>query len=165
MLRILKSIALSTLSLLLVSTVFINPISADFTPYVSVIPCDKELHLNIRRVGGTYTEVVKYTGRFLQPGSTGSVSSTQSFSVSNSRTFNLIPELISFGQSSTYSASLTSTTSFTNTSSQFVEIVGFGVYYNYSVDVYIVVGSGTCNANPQVQTYKVYAGTSWGLNY
>lgn len=153
-------ITIFVLTLFLGLSAFTNSIKADgqISPYAVVVPCSGSF--NSLTKTGVGSSIAKSTGIMYVNGSTATVTQTHTVTLSNSATFNLIPEFLTFGYSTSITAGNTIGWSKTNKSGKTQQLVVKSFYDVFTVRSHHYQGNGLCNYS--TSNKNIYTG--WGYD-
>lgn len=149
-------------------SIFIIPqsISAEssISPNEYVVQCSGSYN-SLSRLSTGNSEIVNRTGLIYVPGSTASVTTTHSTTVSNQATISVIPEFLDWGYQYSYTAGNTVGWTKTNNTSSNLELVVKAFYDSFRVTSYTETysGSGVCRVSSSNQS--VYRGWGYDLSY
>lgn len=130
--------------------------AAEPQPRVAVYACSGSFN-EIKSISTGNRELLSKTDEWVGAGNSLTVSFEINASVSNSATLNAIPELLSYGYSSTVSVSASYSHTLNNTSSYARQVARYKMYDRVTYDQYSYIGNGLCYYYPN-QTKKVYTG-------
>lgn len=147
------------------SNVFANDSNdvSTVAPYGPIYICSGNSTTTKLKASNQQEVYMTFGGLYVQPLDSITITASHVFTVSNTNTFNLIPELWTNSYSISYSSSVSLSQTVTNRTGRLAEFVGFAIYDLYMVTKLIELspGSGKCQmvANGD---YKVYKGTTYG---
>jgi len=116
----------------------------------------------ITNVSGVQKELYSHTGKYIDAGNSKSFTFGSSYSVSNSSSFAILPELVNMGFSREVSISANETDTINNTSSYPREVGVYRMYKTVTYTGYYYIGNGLCEVRPNLKV-KVYTGWMLGL--
>ena len=143
---------MSILSLVMLN---ISMVSALEPRRLPMVPCDGSFNEYVSRTTG-HEEVVWKSGYYVNPGDSVSYSWKKSFTVSNSASIKILPELLDMGYSTSYSVEVGTTVTVHNNTSTKKEVKGYRIYDNVKYMKGEYAGGGACTYT--LPTMKVYKG-------
>lgn len=129
--------------------------SEDIQPRLPVVYCEGS-SMSITNISKTNKEFLRYTSTYLDPGNSMSVKYGYTETISNSASFNLIPDLINLGYQESVSVSAEQTVTVNNNTGHVAHV---GIYRIYDIVYYrnaSYIGNDTCTVSSGSK--KVYTG-------
>ena len=121
-----------------------------------MVSCNGSFNEYLSRTRG-HEEVIWNSGYFLNAGDTIAYTWQKSFSVSNSTSINILPELLSMGYSTSYSVQVGTTVTVHNNTTTKKEVKGYRIYDNVKYMEGNYVGGGACTyTTPTMKVYRGY---------
>lgn len=139
-------LCLSLLGMNMFTSIDATKASEDIQPRLPVVYCEGS-STSITRRAKTNLEFIGYTNIYLNIGDSLSVAFGYTDSVSNSASFNLIPDLINYGYSRSVSISSTQTITVNNNTDHVAHV---GAYRVYDIVYYTnasYIGNNTCTVS------------------
>lgn len=130
--------------------------AVQIAPYAQFIECDGSFNV-LTRTQTSKKILALSLGLWVNPGDSYEVTTSMTQTVSNSATFNLVPEFFSLGYEVSYTSAIAVGLTVTNTSSTLKEAALFRIADVYSVTMFTYVGANTCQIlNTTKTVYKGY---------